>query len=113
MCVKPRRSYTSLKLSISAQLRLLEEAFGQKLFRRGGRSLVLNEMGQVVLSYADEIFSTGPELLTVVKQQPGSRPLRLNAAMTDALSDHLRHPEAPFHFRQPVHVSCRQALKKV
>jgi Bacterial regulatory helix-turn-helix protein, lysR family len=30
--------------SISAQLRLLEESFGQKLFRRGGRNLVLNEM---------------------------------------------------------------------
>ena len=42
--------------SIGAQLRLLEESLGQKLFRRGGRNLVLNEMGQVVLSYADEMF---------------------------------------------------------
>ena len=36
--------------SISAQIRLLEESFGQKLFRRGGRNLVLNEMGQVAAS---------------------------------------------------------------
>ena len=48
VCVKPRRSYTSLSLR-SAQLRLFEESLGQKLFRRGGRNLVLNEMGQVVL----------------------------------------------------------------
>ena len=57
--------------SISAQIRLLEESFGQKLFRRGGRNLVLNEMGQVVLSYADEIFSTGRELMTVSSSSPG------------------------------------------
>ena len=33
---------------------------------------MLNEVGQVVLSYADEIFSAGRELLTVMKQQPGN-----------------------------------------
>lgn len=42
--------------SISAQLRLLEESLDQKLFRRSGRNLVLTEMGQLVLSHADEIF---------------------------------------------------------
>ena len=44
--------------SISAQLKLLEESLGEKLFRRSGRNLVLTEAGQVVLSYADEIFSS-------------------------------------------------------
>src|ERR1700757_1568607 len=97
--------------SISAQLRLLEESFGQKLFRRGGRNLVLNEMGQVVLSYADEIFSAGRELLTVVKQQPGSRPLRLNVGMTDALSKLIAFEilKPAFRISPPVHVICRQA----
>ena len=97
--------------SISAQLRLLEESLGQKLFRRGGRNLVLNEMGQVVLSYADEIFSAGRELLTVVKQQPGSRPLRLNVGMTDALSKLIAFEilKPAFRISPPVHVICRQA----
>ena len=45
--------------SISAQLGLLEEALGEKLFKRSGRNLVLTEMGQLVLTYADEIFSAG------------------------------------------------------
>ena len=41
------------QLSISAQLRLLEDSLVEKLFRRSGRHLTL--------SYADEIFSTGRE----------------------------------------------------
>ena len=58
--------------SISAQLRLLEESLGEKLFRRSGRNLVLTETGQLVLSYADEIFSAGRELMNAVKQRPAT-----------------------------------------
>ena len=43
---------------------------GEKLFRRSGRNLVLTETGQLVLSYADEIFSAGRELMNAVKQRP-------------------------------------------
>ena len=70
--------------SISAQLRLLEESLGQKLFRRSGRNLVLTETGQLVLNYADEIFSAGRELMNAVKQRPGKHPVRLNIGLTDA-----------------------------
>src|ERR1051326_6171464 len=55
--------------SISAQLRLLEESLGEQLFKRTGRSLVLTETGHLVLSYADEIFSAGRELMTSIKGQ--------------------------------------------
>src|SRR5215212_11333146 len=72
--------------SISAQLRLLEESLGEKLFKRSGRNLVLSDAGQLVLTYADEIFSAGRELMSAVKQQPGGRALRLSVGMTDALS---------------------------
>src|SRR6476661_5069196 len=61
--------------SISAQLRLLEETLGEKLFKRSGRNLVLTEMGHVVLSYADEIFSAGRELMNAVRQRPSKRGL--------------------------------------
>ena len=57
--------------SISAQLKLLEQSLEVPLFRRSGRHLVLSEMGHLVLSYADEIFSAGRELMTAVKQRPG------------------------------------------
>jgi LysR family transcriptional regulator, transcriptional activator of nhaA len=97
--------------SISAQLGLLEEALGEKLFQRSGRNLVLSEMGQLVLSYADEIFSAGRELLSAVKQGPSSRALRLNVGMTDSLSKLIAFEilKPAFHFPHPVHIICRQA----
>ena len=97
--------------SISAQLRLLEESLGEKLFKRSGRNLVLTEMGHLVLTYADEIFSAGRELMSAVKQRPGGRALRLNVGMTDALSKFIGFQilKPAFYFSQPVHVVCRQA----
>jgi LysR family transcriptional activator of nhaA len=97
--------------SISAQLRLLEESLGEKLFKRSGRNLVLTEIGHLALTYADEIFSAGRELMSAVKQRPGSRALRLNVGMTDALSKFIGFQilKPAFYFSQPVHVVCRQA----
>src|SRR6187431_2903050 len=97
--------------SISAQLKLLEESFGEKLFRRSGRNLVLTETGQLALTYADEIFSAGRELMNAVKQRPGSRALRLNVGMTDSLSKLIVFEilKPAFHFSHPTHVICRQA----
>ena len=97
--------------SISAQLRLLEDSLGEKLFKRSGRSLVLTEMGHLVLTYADEIFSAGRELMSAVKQRPGARALRLSVGMTDALSKFIGFEilKPAFYFSQPVHVVCRQA----
>jgi len=97
--------------SISAQLRLLEDSLGEKLFKRSGRNLVLTEIGHLVLTYADEIFSAGRELMSAVKQRPGSRALRLNVGMTDALSKFIGFQilKPAFYFSQPVHVVCRQA----
>ena len=53
--------------TISGQLKLLDEAVGEPLFNRSGRRLVLSETGRVVFDYADEIFSIGAELATVVR----------------------------------------------
>jgi LysR family transcriptional activator of nhaA len=97
--------------SISAQLKVLEGAIGEKLFRRSGRNLVLTEAGQIALSYADEIFSAGRELVNAVKQHPGSRALRLTVGMTDALSKLIAFEilKPAFNFPSPTHVICRQA----
>src|SRR4029434_3697867 len=97
--------------SISAQLRLLEESLGEELFKRSGRNLVLSAMGHLVLTYADEIFSAGRELMNAVKQRPGGRALRLNVGMTDALSKFIVFQilKPALYFSEPVHVVCRQA----
>jgi LysR family transcriptional activator of nhaA len=71
--------------TISAQLRQFEEALGEKLFRKAGRGLAMTEIGQVVYSYADEIFGLGRELQDVLKGRPRGRPLRLCAGISDSI----------------------------
>lgn len=66
------RASEKLRLSpstVSAQIRLLEEAMGRKLFSRKGRSLVLTEHGRVVKEYADDIFALGEEMLEVMRSE--------------------------------------------
>jgi LysR family transcriptional regulator, transcriptional activator of nhaA len=96
--------------SISAQLRLLEESLGQKLFKRSGRHLVLTETGQLILKYADEIFSVGRELISAVKQRPGKHPVRLNIGLTDAFPKLITQQilRAAFGFDHPIHIVCRE-----
>lgn len=96
--------------SISAQLRLLEESLGQKLFRRSGRNLVLTETGQLVLNYADEIFSAGRELMNAVKQRPGRHPVRVNIGLTDAFPKLIAFQilRAAFRSEAAVHMICRE-----
>src|SRR4029077_19042964 len=90
--------------SISAQLRLLEESLGEKLFLRSGRNLVLTETGHLVLSYADEIFSSGRELMNAIRQRPGKRALRLNLGITDSVSKLITYEvlRAAFRLSEPV-----------
>ena len=101
--------------SISAQLRLLEESLGEKLFKRTGRRLVLSEMGELVLTYADEIFAAGRELMNAVKQRPSGRRLRLNVGMTDSISKMMGFEflKPALHFPDPTHVVCRMAAIEV
>lgn len=96
--------------SISAQLKLLEESLGEQLFHRSGRRLVLTEAGQLALTYADEIFSAGRELLNAIGQGSGSRALRLNVGMTDSLSKLIAFEilKPAFHHARSTHVVSRQ-----
>lgn len=71
--------------TISAQIRALENALGEKLFRRVGRYLTLTDTGQVVYRYADEIFSLGRELTDVLKGRPTGSPVRFNVGVADVL----------------------------
>ena len=55
--------------SISGQLSEFAEALGVALFRKSGRSLELTDTGRRIVSYAETIFSTGDELLELVRQK--------------------------------------------
>ncbi|NKC17494.1 LysR family transcriptional regulator [Pseudoalteromonas sp. S4498] len=48
--------------ALSSQIKQLEHNIGVSLFERVGRSLMLTNQGKKVLSYADDIFTTGQEL---------------------------------------------------
>ena len=71
--------------TISAQLRLLEESLGEKLFEKSGRSLVLTEAGRVALRYADEIFALGRELRDTLRDRPTGRPVRVTVGIADVV----------------------------
>jgi LysR family transcriptional activator of nhaA len=94
--------------TISAQLQALEAMLGEKLFRRAGRNLVLTEAGHRVLSYAEEIFTLGEDLVNCVKQHPTARPLRLNVGVADALPKLISYRilKPIFHLDRPVQISC-------
>jgi LysR family transcriptional regulator, transcriptional activator of nhaA len=96
--------------SISEQIRELEEAMGERLFRREGRGKALTEVGQMVLGYANEIFALGEELMSSVKGQGAGRIIRLNVGIVDSLPKLLtnRILKPVFDMKQPVHVICRE-----
>lgn len=71
--------------ALSAQLRALEDAIGEKLFSRVGRRLVLTDVGKVVYRYADEIFTLGRELTSTLKGYGTQRPIRLVVGIAEAV----------------------------
>lgn len=77
--------------TVSGQIKALENAFGEKLFQRQGRSLVLTDIGQVVFRYADEIFSLGRELQDTLKGRPVARPRRLLVGVSDSVEKRVAH----------------------
>jgi LysR family transcriptional activator of nhaA len=96
--------------SISAQIRELEEALGEKLFRRAGRANVLTEAGQIALRYADEIFGLGRELAAAIKQRPTAKALRLHVGVADSFPKLMTQQilQPVFAMPQSVHVICRE-----
>lgn len=96
--------------SVSAQVNQLEAALGTPLFQRSGRGLVMTDAGKTVFSYAETIFATGRELLSVVRQNalPGAAPFHVGITDTVpklAVREILR-PVAKLD--PPVRMICRE-----
>lgn len=71
--------------TLSMQLKQFEEFLGHPLFERKNRSLVLTEMGQLVLSYANEIFRIGEEMVDAIHDRPQSRKIRVQIGALDSV----------------------------
>lgn len=77
--------------TVSAQLRTLEERLGVKLLDKSGRRLVPTEMGKLVFTYADEIFSLGADMLSALAQKPTRKPMRVTVGIDDVVPKEIAH----------------------
>ncbi len=70
--------------ALSAQIRALEESMDTQLFERSGRRLRLTATGQRVLGYANDIFSRGEELESLLRHgiEPEYQQLRIGVLST-------------------------------
>ncbi len=75
--------------TLSMQLKQFEEFIGHTLFERKNRSLILTEMGQMVLSYANEIFRLGDELVDAMNDRPHARKIKLQVGALDSVPKNL------------------------
>jgi LysR family transcriptional activator of nhaA len=71
--------------TISAQIRALEESFGEKLLVRSGRGMVPTEFGKQVYRYADEIFGLGRELMDLASGRKINQKTRLAVGVAEAV----------------------------
>jgi LysR family transcriptional activator of nhaA len=55
--------------SISGQLTEFEDRLGVELFRRAGRNRELTDAGRRILSYAEQIFALGDEIIDELNDQ--------------------------------------------
>lgn len=97
--------------TVSAQVKLLENMVGDKLFERQGRRLVLTDVGRLVYRYADEIFGIGRELLETLKGRPAvGRPLPLTVGVANAVPKLIVHRllQPAISSEPAVHLVCRE-----
>lgn len=71
--------------TVSSQLGTFEDYLGMRLFDRNGRRLVLNERGQLVYSFAEDIFGLGNELLQNLKYQQVGQQVTFVIGVTDVI----------------------------
>ncbi len=96
--------------AISGQLRELEQALGVELFRRVGRGLELTDAGRRILSYAEEIFALGDELLDVARDQTAKKSTPFSVGIADSVPKSVayRLVEPALRLEEPVRLICRE-----
>lgn len=100
--------------TVSAQLKSLEEALGEKLFRKAGRNLALTETGRTVFRYAEEIFSLGQEMMGTLKGRSEGRLARLAVGVTDVLPKLIAYQliEPALKLGESYRIVCREGTNE-
>ncbi len=96
--------------TVSGQLSIFENYLGFKLFDRKGKRLVLNETGKMTLSYAEDIFALGDELLHSLKTEGPGEQFIFAVGVTDVIPkilsfDFLRNS---FEMNEAIRLICRE-----
>lgn len=96
--------------TVSGQLRELERAVGQRLYEKVGRDLRLTDTGKLMFEYAEEIFTTGQELMQRLKGSRGSRSLTFCVGIPDVMPKLIaaRLIEPVLKLDEPVRLICRE-----
>jgi len=96
--------------TISGQISLLEDSLGENLFKKVGRNLELTEIGRMVLSYADEIFSLGIELEDAMHNLPSERPMVFRVGVAEVVPKTIAYRLlAPaMALPDPVRIVCKE-----
>ena len=97
--------------TVSGQVRLLEDAVGRPPFSKKGRKLELTDTGELVYSYARDIFHLGSELEELLRQPRGvTRPVELRVGIVDAVPKLVAGQlmEPAMVGPQPFRVICRE-----
>ncbi|MEY3271800.1 MAG: transcriptional activator NhaR [Pseudomonadota bacterium] len=98
--------------TLSAQIKLLEDRLGRRLFRKNGRQLELTEDGRVALRFADEIFALGGELETALREKRGTREqvLELRVGIEDVVAKSVAYRllEPALGLAEPVKLICAE-----
>ena len=96
--------------TISAQVRMLEQSIGERLFLRRGRTQLLTDVGRTVYRYADEIFGLGRELLETLDGRPPGRGMPLTIGVANAVPKLIVHRLLRPAIEQPatIRLICRE-----
>lgn len=96
--------------SISGQLTEFSTLLGVELFRRTGRNLEITDAGKRVLSYADEIFSIGDELLEAIHNQQTNKALPFRVGIADSVPKTVAYQllEPALQLKESIRLVCRE-----
>lgn len=96
--------------TISMQIRKLEDSLGEKLLARSGRGVRPTEVGQVVFTYAEDIFALGKEMVDTVKGRPTGHPLNVIVGIADVVPKEISHAliRPALLLREQVKIMCRE-----
>jgi LysR family transcriptional regulator, transcriptional activator of nhaA len=98
--------------TLSGQIKLLEEWFGRKLFKKAGRQLELTEDGRLALGYADQIFTLGAELESAVRTaaRTGGQTRDFKVGVADSVTKSIAYRllEPALSIAEPVRLICSE-----